>query len=73
VFPWPFYTGESDVDDTRPNLPPDPGADPLLRHARRLLDETPGILLDAETARDLVRESLARLRECRGLPTDRRG
>jgi hypothetical protein len=64
---------ESAVDDTRPNMPPDPGADSLLRQARRLLDEIPDILLDAETARDLVRESLARLRECRGLPTDRRG
>jgi hypothetical protein len=49
------------VDDIRTRHLPDPGADPLLRHARRLLDESRVIIHQAETARWLVAVIVERL------------
>jgi hypothetical protein len=49
------------VDYPDPKPLPDPGDDPLLRHARLLLDETPDLLLKVETALAEVERSIARL------------
>jgi hypothetical protein len=59
------------VDDTRPNLPSDPGADPLLLRARLLLDETRYILWKAREASAGVRATVALLRAQHDSPPDR--
>jgi hypothetical protein len=50
---------EAAVDYPDPRPLPDPGTDPLLLRARKLLDGTPDLLLQVETALAEVRASLA--------------
>jgi hypothetical protein len=49
------------VDYPDPKPLADPGADPLLRRVRQLLDETPDLIHQAEATLREVRASLARL------------